>query len=118
MLPPNSCVLIYDAVFKDCAEGHFYLAMVNQTHDRSRSLDEFQKALAAYKLEGNTTGLLGLVHCYYANLLAQADKLLEAEEHFLEALNVDPENEAIQHNNAHFQQYLREEGKHPSTSSG
>jgi tetratricopeptide (TPR) repeat protein len=110
-------------ILEDCADGHFYLAMVNQRHDRTKALDEFQKAIAAYKANADASGLLGLAHCNYALVLAQDNKFIEAEEHFLEALRIDPENGDIQKYNANFQRYkadfqkcLREIGQDPSTS--
>jgi len=101
---------------EDCADGHFFLAMVNQECDPAMSAAEFRKAIEAYELEGDATGLQGLAHCYYAELLAQEDKVIEAEEQFLQALRIDPENETIQRNNARFQKWLRENGKHPLAS--
>jgi tetratricopeptide (TPR) repeat protein len=92
---------------EESGDGHLFLAMVNQKQDSKRALNEFQKALEIYMSAPEATGLLGLTHCYYASLLAQENRLLEAEEHFLEAIRVDPENETIQRNNTRFQRYFR-----------
>ncbi len=101
---PEAIVLIERSLaFKECADGHHFLALVTQEHDVAKSLAEFRKALEGYDREANVTGLMGLAHCNYAHVLSREDEILEAEKHYLEAVRIDPDNEDIQKYSADFQ---------------